>query len=126
MPPCCWIRPARYDARPGVHTFLAKVVSAKACAAYQRFQKLIKSDFLEQQQRGAWVQRLLWQAPYMGMPGYSDLFYVEALIGEDTAISMNSKILDVFQHYGEIRSCLEESFSEAGLDFRVLKVVDVE
>lgn len=104
-----------------------KIAIANARLAYQRFRKFIKSNFfLEQQQRGAQVQRLLWQAPYMEIPGYSDLFYVEALIGENTVISMKPEVLDAFQHHGEIRSSLEESFSEAERDFGALKAVNVE
>lgn len=111
---------------PEALSLKGKIALANARLTYQGFRKFIKSDFfLEQQQRGARVQRLLWPNPRMELPGYSDLGYVEGLIGQDTVVSMSPEMLDAFEHQGEIRTTLEDPLGEAERDFKDLEAIGV-
>jgi len=101
-----------------------KVAIANARTVYQHFNEFIKAEFFkEQQQRGARVQRLLWDGVYMEKPDYPDLFYVGELIGPHTVMSMTSEILDIFQQYGEVKISLEGAIAVTQAE-RYLKKLD--
>ncbi|MFW6358990.1 MAG: transaldolase [Chroococcales cyanobacterium] len=62
-----------------------KVAIANAKIAYQEYKKIIQSDrWKALAERGANVQRLLWASTSTKNPEYSDVMYVDSLIGPDT------------------------------------------
>ncbi len=69
-----------------------KVAIANAKIAYQEYKKIIESDASGGQSqrwqalaaKGAKVQRLLWASTSTKNPNYSDVMYVDELIGKDT------------------------------------------
>ena len=50
---------------------------------------------------GARVQRLLWASTSTKNPDYSDLKYVETLIGPDTINTVTVETLDAYRDHGE-------------------------
>ncbi|RCJ28167.1 transaldolase [Nostoc sp. ATCC 43529] len=62
-----------------------KVAIANAKIAYQEYKKIIESDRWQAlAAKGAKVQRLLWASTSTKNPSYSDVMYVDELIGKDT------------------------------------------
>ena len=58
--------------------------------------------------RGAQTQRLLWASTGTKNPAYSDVLYVEELIGRDTVNTMPPATLEAFRDHGRLRPSLGE------------------
>jgi transaldolase/glucose-6-phosphate isomerase len=63
--------------------------------------------------RGARVQRLLWASTGTKDPRFSDVLYVESLIGPDTVDTIPPATIDAFRDHGKAKSRLEENVDEA-------------
>ncbi len=63
--------------------------------------------------RGARPQRVLWASTSTKNPAYSDVLYVEELIGEQTINTLPPDTLDAFRDHGEPRPSLAENLAEA-------------
>ena len=106
-------------ARGGWETELAKkvhggVAVASAKMAYQIYKEIFGSDrFRNLANKGARVQRLLWASTGTKNPQYSDLKYVESLIGQDTVNTVPVETLDAYRDHGEPKARLEEDVKEA-------------
>jgi transaldolase len=93
---------------------LGQAAIASAKTAYQIFQEISGSDrFKRLAAQGARVQRLLWASTSTKNPAYSDLKYVEALIGPDTINTVTVETLDAYRSHGEPKSRLTEAVEEA-------------
>ncbi len=78
-----------------------KVAIANAKLAYQYYLDLIASDrWRALAEKGARPQRLLWASTGTKDSAYSDVLYVEALIGRDTINTMPPKTIDAFLDHG--------------------------
>jgi transaldolase len=81
-----------------------RVAIANAKQAYQQFQSLFSGDrWARLAETGARVQRPLWASTGTKNPAYSDVLYVEALIGRDTVNTMPEATLDAFRAHGRVR-----------------------
>jgi transaldolase len=88
---------------------------ASAKMAYQIYKEIFASDrFRKLAARGARVQRLLWASTSTKNPDYSDVKYVEALIGPDTVNTAPLETLDAYRNHGEPKARLEQDTKEAG------------
>ena len=93
---------------------LGKVAVANAKAAYQAFRKYFSGIWFEVlRAKGARVQRPLWASTGTKNPHYSDVLYVEELIGKDTVDTVPPATLDAFRDHGKPRASLEERLPEA-------------
>ncbi len=91
-----------------------RVAIAQAKVAYRRFREIFDGDpFAAVGQRGAHVQRLLWASTGTKNPAYSDVLYVEELIGRETVNTMPPATLAAFRDHGRVRPTLEEGVEEA-------------
>jgi len=82
--------------------------------AYQIFKEIFGSDrFRKLAARGARAQRLLWASTSTKNPDYSDVKYVEALIGPDTVDTAPLETLDAYRDHGEPEARLEQGVEEA-------------
>jgi transaldolase len=90
------------------------IAIANARLAYQRFKEIVASEeFKIQQQRGAQPQRPLWASTSTKNPAYSDVLYIEQLIGLDTVNTVPPETLDAFQAHGELMATLESDIHSA-------------
>jgi transaldolase len=81
-----------------------RVAIANAKKAYQHFQHLFSGErWGRLAEAGARVQRPLWASTGTKNPAYSDVLYVEALIGRDTVNTVPEATLDAFRAHGRIR-----------------------
>ncbi|MGE5159413.1 MAG: bifunctional transaldolase/phosoglucose isomerase, partial [Gemmatimonas sp.] len=91
-----------------------KVAIANAKLAYQDYKKLIAdARWQKLAAQGAKPQRLLWASTGTKNKAYSDVLYVEELIGPDTINTMPPATLDAFRDHGKLRESLEEDIDEA-------------
>jgi transaldolase len=86
-----------------------QVAIANARVAYQRYLQMIETPRWQALAKaGAAPQRLLWASTGTKDPAYSDVLYVEALIGPDTISTMPPKTLDAFRDHGRVAPTLTD------------------
>jgi transaldolase/glucose-6-phosphate isomerase len=86
-----------------------KVAIANARIAYQRYLELIATPrWKALAAAGAAPQRLLWASTGTKDPAYSDVLYVESLIGPDTINTMPLKTLEAFGDHGRVAATLTD------------------
>jgi transaldolase len=91
-----------------------QIAIASAKMAYQLYKEIFAGDrFRKLATKGARVQRLLWASTGTKNPGYSDVKYVEALIGPDTVNTVPLETLNAYRDHGEPKSRLEHDVKEA-------------
>ena len=91
-----------------------KVAIANAKMAYQDYKKLFAGPRWEKlAARGAKPQRLLWASTGTKNKDYSDVLYVEELIGPNTINTVPPATLDAFRDHGKLRDSLEENVEDA-------------
>ncbi|HET7885237.1 MAG TPA: bifunctional transaldolase/phosoglucose isomerase [Bradyrhizobium sp.] len=99
-----------------------KVAIANAKLAYQEYKELFSGARWEKlAAKGAKPQRLLWASTGTKNKEYSDVLYVEELIGPNTVNTVPPATLDAFRDHGKPRDSLEENVEEAR---RVLAELD--
>jgi transaldolase len=92
-----------------------KLAVANAKLAYQRYLEVFSGERWERlASSGATPQRCLWASTSTKNPAYSDVLYVEELIGPDTVNTMPFETIEAFQDHGETRGdTLLEGVDEA-------------
>ena len=90
------------------------VAIASAKVAYQIYKEIFGGDrFRRLAAQGARVQRLLWASTGTKNPAYSDVKYIEALIGPDTVNTAPLETLEAYRDHGEPKARLEQEVEEA-------------
>ena len=80
-----------------------KAAVAQAQVAYQHFHKAFSTDrWKALDAKGARVQRPLWASTSTKNPAYSDLLYVDSLIGPSTVNTMPEGTLQAFADHGTL------------------------
>jgi transaldolase/glucose-6-phosphate isomerase len=117
------------SAAAGLH---GKVAIASAKTAYDMYQKVFTGDrFRQLAEKGARTQRLLWASTSTKNPQYSDVMYVEALIGPDTINTLPVETINAYRDHGQPQSgtlledtedsCrIRERLDEIGIDLNAL------
>lgn len=95
---------------------LGKAAIANASLAYADFKEVVASDRWQALEAGgAHPQRPLWASTGAKNPRYSDVLYVEELVGENTVNTMPPQTLAATLDHAVIRPCaLEENLLDAG------------
>ncbi|MEW6767942.1 MAG: bifunctional transaldolase/phosoglucose isomerase [Pseudomonadota bacterium] len=102
------------DQKAHLESLKGKAAIANAKLAYQHYKTVIASDrWKTLAAKGARVQRLLWASTGTKNKAYSDVLYVEELIGRDTVNTVPPATLDAFRDHGKPRDSLEENVSDA-------------
>jgi len=101
------------------------IFSAKA--AYQMYKEIFESErFGKLKAQGARTQRLLWASTSTKNPTYSDLKYVEALIGSDTVDTIPLETLAAYRDHGKPASRLANDAVKASETLRRLCEVGID
>ncbi len=91
-----------------------RVAIANAKLAYQYYKELYSQDRWQRlAQQGAQTQRLLWASTGTKNKAYSDVLYVDDLIGADTVNTMPPATMDAYRDHGRPRASLEEDVEAA-------------
>jgi len=102
------------DEKARLGTLKGKVAIANAKLAYQRYQRLFAGErWKALAAKGAKTQRLLWASTGTKNKAYSDVLYVEELIGPDTVNTMPIATMDAFRDHGRLADKLLENVAEA-------------
>lgn len=90
------------------------IAIANAKIAYQEWLKIVHSPrWKGLAAKGARPQRLLWASTSTKNPAYSDVMYVEPLIGTSTINTMPQETLEAYRDHGKPALRIEEGVDEA-------------
>ena len=99
---------------PAALSLRGKIAIANAKRVYRRFRELFDGEpFATLRRRGARIQRPLWASTGTKNASYSDVLYIEALIGPETITTVPPTTLDAFQDHGRVRVTLGTEDQEA-------------
>jgi transaldolase len=86
---------AEGDAQAKLEAIKGKIAIANAKVAYQKYKEIFSGDRWEALvAKGAKVQRLLWASTGTKNPEYSDVMYVDELVGQDTVNTLPPDTVD--------------------------------
>jgi transaldolase len=103
-----------------------KIAIANAKIAYQEYKKIIATDRWQQlAAKGARVQRLLWASTGTKDPSYSDVMYVDGLVGNDTVNTLPPNTIEACADHCDPASRIEAGIDEAYRLIASLKDPDV-
>lgn len=95
-------------------SLLGKTAIANAKLAYRLFRDRFGDErFARLKSKGANLQRPLWASTGTKNPKYSDVLYIESLIGADTVNTIPPKTYDAFKDHGKVRLTIEEDLESA-------------
>lgn len=90
------------------------IALSSAKVAYRMYQEIFSGErFGKLAELGACPQRLLWASTGTKDPRYSDVPYVDALIGPETVNTMPRKTLEAYRDHGNPKPRLEEYIDQA-------------
>ncbi len=96
-----------------------QIAIASARKAYAMFTEIFTGDrFKKLAAAGARPQRLLWASTSTKNPAYSDVKYVEPLIGPETINTLPIETIDAYRDHGKPRATLPVDPAEAERQFR--------
>lgn len=109
-----------------LRTVRGKIAIANAKIAYQEYQNIIASDRWQAlAAKGAKVQRLLWASTSTKDPSYSDVMYVNELIGHDTVNTLPPGTIKACADHCHVSDSLETGVAEAHNLIQSLKDPDI-
>ena len=95
-------------------TLRGEAAIASAKMAYSFYKRIFGSDrFQSLAAKGANPQRVLWASTGTKNPDYSDVKYVEALVGPDTINTLPPETLDAYRDHGNPAPRLDEGLDQA-------------
>lgn len=100
---------------------------ANAKLAYDAFRQTFRTERFDRlRAQGAQVQRPLWASTSTKNPQYSDLLYVEPLIGPDTVNTMPPATFEAFLDHGKVASTLEDGIEGAHKTMQSLQHLNID
>jgi transaldolase / glucose-6-phosphate isomerase len=102
-------------------TLKGKIAIANAKLAYKLSNEIYSNErWLRLAQSGAQTQRLLWASTGTKNPAYSDVLYVDELVGSDTVNTIPPATMDAYRNHGKPRASLEEDVEGAAAAMKSL------
>jgi transaldolase len=99
-----------------------KAAVANAKMAYQRYLEIVDDPrWKALESHGATRQRPLWASTGTKNPEYSDVLYVESLIGPETVNTMPDQTVEAFQDHGKVERTVDRDLDGAREVLRQLK-----
>jgi transaldolase len=103
-----------------------QVAIASAKMAYEFYQEIFTSDrFKSLAKKGAKTQQLLWASTSTKNPAYSDIKYVESLIGPETINTIPLETLNHYRDHGNPQKLLVQEVDKARWVFDHLSTVGI-
>ncbi|HEU4596685.1 MAG TPA: bifunctional transaldolase/phosoglucose isomerase [Pyrinomonadaceae bacterium] len=101
------------EERARLEGLLGRAAVANAKLAYQKFKEIFHGErFGELKAKGAQVQRCLWASTGTKNPKYSDVLYVDNLIGPETVNTVPPATYTAIRDHGKVAPTLEEGLDE--------------
>lgn len=112
---------------PEAKALLGKIAVANAREAYQRYLKVVDSPrWKKLEAKGATRQRPLWASTGTKNKAYSDVLYVESLIGKETVNTIPLATLQAFNDHGKVADTLGKEVETARAQLAQLAKVGVD
>ena len=106
----------------GADHLVGKIAIASAKQAYQIFLGMIGSDrFKKLEEKGAQKQRVLYASTGTKDPSFSDVLYVESIIGKDSINTLPIETIDAFRDHGLAAETLTTNLRDANKQMVELK-----
>ena len=97
-----------------IDRLLGKIAIANAKEAYAAYHEIFQGPRWQSlEARGAQTQRLLWASTGTKNPSYSDVLYVEELIGRDTVNTIPPATWQAFLDHGQVAPTLAQGLDQA-------------
>jgi len=110
-----------------LNSLKGKAAVANSKLIYKKYLEIFSSaEFKELEAKGANTQRVLWGSTSTKNPAYSDIKYVEELIGKNTVNTMPDATYEAFLDHGKIKETLNENIEGAQSIIRKLKGVGID
>ena len=111
----------------GADDLKGRLAVDNAKLAYQIYNEIFSGPrWRSFESQGANSQRLLWASTSSKNPDYSDVLYVENLVGPETVNTMPKDTIEAVKEQAEIRPTLEEGVEEAKQLFQKLREVGLD
>lgn len=111
----------------GANHLVGEIAIASAKKAYQIYLDMIASDrYKKLAAKGAQTQRVLWASTSAKDPSFSDVKYVEPLIGKDTINTLPMETIDAFRDHGTVAYTVTEDIEGANKSMEELKKLDID
>ncbi len=105
---------------------IGEVAIASAKVAYENFKQVFFGGrFRQLEKAGAKKQKVLWASTSTKDPSFSDVKYVEALIGPDTINTLPMETIDAFRDHGKVQDHLENNLLKARRELEKLEENDI-
>ena len=102
------------EEKAALEGLLGRAAIANAKLAYQKFKEIFHGErFAKLKAKGAQVQRCLWASTGTKNPKYSDVLYVDNLIGPETVNTIPPQTYTAFRDHGTVDLTLEANLDEA-------------
>jgi transaldolase/glucose-6-phosphate isomerase len=112
--------------RERLESLKGKVAVANARLAYRHYKRLFSGPRWEAlAAKGAQTQRLLWASTGTKNKAYSDVLYVDTLIGPDTVNTMPPATMDAFRDHGRVELTIERDLAGASATMATLEAVGI-
>jgi len=116
----------RIEKEPVLNAVKGKVAIANAKIAYQKYKEITASDrWKALAAKGANVQRLLWASTGTKSPHYSDVMYVDELVGPDTVNTLPPNTIEACADHCDVASRIETDVDQAYRLIENLKDPDI-
>ena len=111
----------------GLKNLNGEVAIASAREAYQIYKNIFNGDRFEKlAKKGANRQRVLWASTGTKDPSFSDVKYIEALIGDETVNTVPIETIDAFRDHGKAANRLEDDLDKTTKVLDQLKAAGID
>ena len=112
---------------PAAARLQGQIAITNAKLAYAWYQQVFESQRFENlRQAGASTQRLLWASTGTKNPEYSDVMYIDGLIGPDTVNTVPPVTYAAYKDHGQPRITLTEGLEDAESKIAMLKTFGID
>lgn len=106
---------------------VGEIAIASAKKAYQIYLDMIASDrYKKLAAKGAQTQRVLWASTSAKDPSFSDVKYVEPLIGKDTINTLPMETIDAFRDHGKVADTISKDIDTSNKALDDLKNLGID
>jgi transaldolase len=116
---------ASEEERQKIKSLLGKAAVANAKLAYKKYRDIFSGRRF-QALRKARIQRILWGSTGTKNPAYSDVKYVDELIGRDSINTLPDSTLKAYLDHGQTRAAIDKGVKEAEGLFPQLKELGID
>ncbi len=114
------------NGRALIEALMGQVAVLNAKAAYKVYQGLYDDSFAALREQGARPQRLLWASSGTKNPAYSDILYLDSLIGPNTVNTVPPATYKAYLDHGEPAPRLLEGLDEAAAELHKLAQLGID